>query len=138
MEDIEKNFIEDSIYYLDMEPVEKLVLIDKVIESIGRSIEKGVLRPGDYLPGERTLSKKYNVNRTTIRVALRALGFLGVLEINPGRRTKISDSVSDLFKNPFKFLNIMHDLTLEELFETRRIIEVEVAKKALKPLAPRI
>lgn len=130
MGDIGKNFLDEDIYYLDIEPVEKLVLIDRIIERIGRSIEEGVLKPGDFLPGERALSKYFDVNRTTIRLALKALDFLGVLEISPGCRTKISSSVADLFKNPFKFLNIMHNLTLEELFETRRIIELEIVRKA--------
>lgn len=136
MQDIKKRRQEDYNDLFIIEPVEKLVLIDRIIASIGRSIEKGILKPGDYLPGERSLSKRFDVNRTTIRLALKALEFLGVLEISPGKRTRISDSVTGLFKNPFKFLNIMHNITLEEIFETRRIIEVEVVKKATKTACP--
>jgi len=130
MQDLKKTFKEYEIPFRITEPAEKLVLIDRIIEKIAENIEKGILKPGEYLPGERELSKRFNVNRATIRLALKALDFLGVLEINPGRKTRISDSVTDLFKNPFKFLNLMHNITLEELFETRKIIEPQVVVKA--------
>jgi GntR family transcriptional repressor for pyruvate dehydrogenase complex len=115
---------------LNIKPVEKLVLIDQIIEIIGRLIAEGALKPGDALPSERDLSEMMKVSRTSVRQALKALDVLGVLEINPGSRTFLNKSISKLLINPLKFMTLLHDITTLELFGTRKIIEVELAKLA--------
>ena len=79
---------------LNIQPVEKLVLIDQIIEVIGRLIAEGDLKPGDTLPSERDLSEMLKVSRTSVRQALKALDVLGVLEISPGSRTFLNKSIS--------------------------------------------
>ena len=115
---------------LSIKPVEKLVLIDQIIEIIGRLIAEGALKPGDALPSERDLSEMMKVSRTSVRQALKALDVLGVLEISPGSRTILNKSISKLLINPLKFMTLLHDVTTSELFGTRKIIEVELAKLA--------
>ncbi len=64
--------------YLDkIKPVEKFVLIDQIIEKIQKLIENGDLNPGDFLPGERVLSEKLGVSRTSLRQALESFGCNG-------------------------------------------------------------
>lgn len=115
---------------LNIQPVEKLVLIDQIIEIIGRLIAEGALKPGDTLPSERDLSEMLKVSRTSVRQALKALDVLGVLEISPGSRTFLNKSISKLLINPLKFMTLMHDVTTLELFGTRKIIEVALARSA--------
>lgn len=115
---------------LNIEPIEKLVLIDQIIETIGRLLAEGVLKPGDALPGERDLSDMLKVSRTSVRQALKALDVLGVLEIKPGSRTYLNKSISKLLINPMKFMTLLHNVGNFELFETRKIIEVALAKLA--------
>lgn len=115
---------------LDIQPIEKLVLIDQIIEIIGRLIAEGHLGPGDALPGERDLSLMLKVSRTSVRQALKALDVLGVLEIKPGSRTYMNKSISKLLINPMKFMTLLHNVENLELFETRKIIEVALTRLA--------
>jgi len=128
-----KESIQSSILnqrVLNIQPVEKLVLIDQIIEIIGRLIAEGALKPGDTLPSERDLSEMLKVSRTSVRQALKALDVLGVLEISPGSRTFLNKSITKLLINPLKFMTLLHDITTLELFGTRKIIEVGLARLA--------
>lgn len=116
--------------FQEIKPIEKLVLIDHIIETIGRLIASGKLKPGDVVPSERTLSSLLKVSRNSVRQALKALDVLGVLDINPGARTYLNTSLSNLLINPMKFMTLLHDLKIKELFQTRKIIEVELTKLA--------
>ncbi len=116
--------------FSEIKPIEKLVLIDHIIETIGKLIAGGKLKPGDVVPSERTLSNLLKVSRNSIRQALKALSVLGVLDINPGSRTYINTSISNLLINPMKFMTLLHDLRIKELFQTRKIIEVELSRLA--------
>jgi GntR family transcriptional regulator, transcriptional repressor for pyruvate dehydrogenase complex len=119
--------------YLDkIKPVEKFVLIDQIIEKIQKLIENGDLNPGDFLPGERVLSEKLGVSRTTLRQALKALGVMGVLDIIPGKKTYIKESFSDILINPFKFIKAVHSIKIKELFEARRVLEEGIVQLAAK------
>jgi len=123
-----KNLKEEK--FLEIKPIEKLVLIDHIIETIGKLIASGKLKPGDLVPSERTLSNLLQVSRNSVRQALKALDVLGVLDINPGSRTYLNTSLSNLLINPMKFMTLLHDLKTKELFQTRKIIEVELTKLA--------
>jgi len=115
---------------LNIKPIEKLVLIDQIIETLGKLIAEGALRPGDNLPSERTLAEMLKVSRTSVRQALKALDVLGVLEIRPGSRTYLNKSISKLLINPMKFMSLLHGVGTIELYETRKIIEVSLARLA--------
>ncbi len=119
--------------YLDkIKPVEKFVLIDQIIEKIEKLITNGDLNPGDFLPGERTLSEKLGVSRTSLRQALKALDVMGVLEIIPGKKTFIKESFSDILTNPFRFIKAVHSIKIKELFEARCVLEEGFVQMAAK------
>ena len=52
------------------------IVSDTIIEKILSDIEKGRLKPGEKLDGQRTLAKKYNVGMSSIREALSALSMI--------------------------------------------------------------
>ena len=119
-------------YLEKIKPVEKFVLIDQIIEKIEKLITNGDLNPGDFLPGERILSEKLGVSRTSLRQALKALNVMGVLEIIPGKKTFIRESFSDILINPFRFIKAVHSIKIKELFEARCVLEegfVQIAAK---------
>ncbi len=119
-----------------IQPVEKIILIDQIIEKIENLIASGDLNPGDFLPGERILAEKLGVSRTSLRQALKALDVMGVLEIEPGKKTYIKDSFSDILINPFKFIRTVHSIKIKELFEARRVIEEGIVQMAAKRVNP--
>jgi DNA-binding FadR family transcriptional regulator len=115
---------------IEAEPIEKIVLIDQIIGVIKRQISEGKIRPGDKIPGERTLSDLFHVSRPSIRQALKALAVLGVLNIRHGSATTLSKDISNLLLNPLKFMSILYNVEVPEFFEARKTIEVELARKA--------
>ena len=115
---------------LEVKPIEKLVLIDQIIDTIGKLIAEKSLKIGDVLPSERELAEMLNVSRTSMRQALKALDVLGVLEIRHGARTYLNKSISNLLVNPMKFMTLLHDVGIIELFEARKLIEVTLVRVA--------
>jgi GntR family transcriptional regulator, transcriptional repressor for pyruvate dehydrogenase complex len=62
-------------------PEKAAVLIARQIIS---DVARRGLRPGDFLPAERTMVETYGAGRGTIREALRLLEFQGVISLKPG------------------------------------------------------
>ncbi|MGD9619273.1 MAG: FadR/GntR family transcriptional regulator [Mycolicibacterium sp.] len=54
-----------------------------VASRIQRSILEGRFAPGGRLPGERALAAEFEVNRTSVREALKTLESIGLVEIKP-------------------------------------------------------
>lgn len=59
-------------------------------EKIKGKIVNGSLEPGDLIPSERELSKKYNISRPTIRQALKELENEGLIHREKGRGSFVS------------------------------------------------
>lgn len=55
-----------------------------VMNTLLREIFQSKLKPGDRLPAERDLSKEMDVDRTSLRIALKQLESMEVLEIRQG------------------------------------------------------
>ncbi|MFD4422491.1 FadR/GntR family transcriptional regulator [Agromyces sp. NPDC058484] len=55
-----------------------------VLEHVEAQLVEGTLRPGDRLPGERTLSAELGVGRSSVREALRVLEVLGLIRTHAG------------------------------------------------------
>ena len=56
----------------------------QVIDQIRDAILKGKLRPGDKLPTEMELVQRFEVSKQVLREALRALQYLGLIQIRKG------------------------------------------------------
>ena len=55
-------------------------------------ISRDVLKPGDRLPSERELCKRFGVGRSSLREALRSLAVMGIIDGRVGDGTFVSDS----------------------------------------------
>jgi GntR family transcriptional regulator len=56
---------------------------------------RGELGPNDRLPSERELQSRYNVSRTTVRLALRDLAGSGFIYSRPGKGTFVAPTIID-------------------------------------------
>lgn len=63
----------------------------KVANSLMRDIFFHKIRPGEKLPSERELSISMNVDRTSLRVALKQLEAMELLDIRPGDGIYVND-----------------------------------------------
>jgi GntR family transcriptional repressor for pyruvate dehydrogenase complex len=93
-------------------------------------IASGVLGPGSRLPAERDMAKQFHVNRASVRQVLKVLEMMGVLTQRVGDGTYLSMSAEAILNEPLDFLVLLDDLSHHELFETRLIVEPELAARA--------
>ena len=64
---------------------------ERVATALRRAIVEGRLQPGDALPSERELADKYDVNRSSVREAVRRLEAWGLVKVRHGGATRVSD-----------------------------------------------
>ncbi|MGC8550936.1 MAG: FadR/GntR family transcriptional regulator [Acidobacteriaceae bacterium] len=101
-----------------------------LIEQIKGMISSGNLTPGSKLAPERELAKTFGVNRASVRQALKVLEIMGVLSQRVGDGTYLSSTAETILNEPIDFLVLLDDLSQHELFETRLIMEPELAARA--------
>lgn len=66
-------------------PVRRVRSFDDVVAQVRQAILTGQIPQGGRLPGERDLSRMFEVSRPTVREALRSLETSGVIEIRLGK-----------------------------------------------------
>lgn len=95
-------------------------------------IQKGSL--GDRLPPERDLAREMGVSRQTLRTGIRSLSASGFLQSRRGSGTfvvKTEDSPT-LDSAPLRIMAKLHDFSVNEMFEARIALEIEIAELAAK------
>jgi GntR family transcriptional repressor for pyruvate dehydrogenase complex len=106
------------------------IAAEQVVAHVRGLIEKGALRPGDRLPSERELVRAVGVSRPSVRAGLRSLATMGVVTTRQGAGTFINAGPPTLVNEPLGLLAALHGISLEGLFETRRVLEVSSAALA--------
>lgn len=76
------------------------------------------------------MAKDFGVNRASVRQALKVLEIMGVLSQHVGDGTYLSGSAETILNEPIDFLVLLDDLSQHELFETRLMMEPELAARA--------
>jgi len=74
-------------------------IVEETIQRIIKLIIENNLKNGSRLPSERELSERWNVSRTTIREAERALSYNGILNIRHGSGAYINQLPEYLYEN---------------------------------------
>jgi GntR family transcriptional regulator, transcriptional repressor for pyruvate dehydrogenase complex len=108
----------------------------QVVSHVRELIERGALKPGDRLPAERDLATQIGVSRPTIRAGLRTLAAMGVVRSRHGSGTYIPDGPPALNTDALSFLAALHGFTHEDMYESRRILEVGAAGLAAERATP--
>jgi GntR family transcriptional repressor for pyruvate dehydrogenase complex len=98
-----------------------------VVTYVGRLIESGELSAGDQLPPERELAQLIGVSRATVRAGLQSLATVGVVDSRRGAGTFVADGPPLLDVNPLSLFSALHGIPQDELFEARRVIEIDLA-----------
>lgn len=114
-----------------LHPVQKNRLHEEIITQIQKKILSGELRDGEKLPPERILAESFNVNRATVREALKKLEMLGLVVILHGDGIYVKDYLKsgnlDLLKNLAYGDFGVNSEVLSDLLEVRNIIVPEMA-----------
>lgn len=67
----------------------------QIAQALERGIAEGAHQPGDRLPTEATLAAQHGVNRHTVRRALDSLALRGLIRIEQGRGSFVSEDIVD-------------------------------------------
>src|SRR5512143_596110 len=106
-------------------------LYEQIVQQIEKRFLSGDLKVGDRLPPERELAEQFGVSRTAVREAGKALRQRGLVEIQPGRGTFITNGASEAVRHSLGLLmKIAGTDASPDLIEVREIIEPEIAARS--------
>jgi len=114
----------------DIRPISKTGASDLLVEQILGFVKAGRLKPGDKLPSERDLAERFEVSRPTVREAMRALSVLGIVEIRHGGGAFVTALRATELLGPLNFFLSLSEVSIEKLYEARRLIEGEICALA--------
>lgn len=105
-------------------PPDAQKLYQQIARTIAAAVEDGRYAPGDKLPSERELAEDFGVSRPTIRDAMIALEFQGMVEARQGSGVyvKAAPQISEAASE--------RDVSALELVEARRLFEGEACALA--------
>ena len=105
-------------------------LSQAVTEELLRLIGTGEFRAGERLPTERGLMDRFQVGRNTVREAVHALASQGLVDVRPGRGAVVLSMSANQALDNTVIAALLDDQAVSDLYEFRRLIEVEVAGQA--------
>lgn len=107
--------------------VPRASLSDHIVGQIADIISRGALKAGERIPSEKQLCLQFGVGRTSVREALRSLSAMGVLETRMGEGTFVAEDASRTMERSFQWGLLMNPKTVEDLVETRLMLESHTA-----------
>ena len=93
-------------------------------------LKDGLVKPGDKLPSQNELVEQTGVSRTGVREALQMMAVLNLIEIRPGSGCFVKAISPDLIIHADVLSLLLERETVEQVFESRKIIEVGTAALA--------
>jgi len=110
-------------------PITRSRLHEEIVKIIQKQIMEGEMAPGDKLPTERELAETFDVNRATVREALRKLENLDLVEIRHGDGLYVKNYLEsgnfDLIKAAIN-INGRHEV-FDNILEARRYVVPQMA-----------
>jgi GntR family transcriptional repressor for pyruvate dehydrogenase complex len=110
-----------------LKPIKTKKIYEQIVEQIGILVAQGQLKPGDRLPSERELVERFQVSRASIREAISALEMMGLIEVRSGEGTYIRQVNMDSVVAPLAWMIYIEKNADLELYEVRKILEVQAA-----------
>lgn len=118
--------------------IKRISLSEQVLDSIIHYIQENNLHVGDKLPTEGEFSKLFQVSRTSVREAIKALSINGAVESIPGKGTYICVPIMDtmLNKNTSPDAILKAKASISEIMEVRTTLEIMAADLAIERGTP--
>jgi GntR family transcriptional repressor for pyruvate dehydrogenase complex len=109
-----------------------------IVEQIRNAILSGELRPGDRLPPEKELAEHFEVSKSSLREAFRALEALGFLEIRQGMSggAFVREVDIEIARNNFFNYIYFQNPSIHEFTQLRLLLEPKVAEIAAENITP--
>jgi GntR family transcriptional regulator, transcriptional repressor for pyruvate dehydrogenase complex len=110
--------------------VRKTKVYEQVARQIQHLIRDGLLKPGDKLPPERELADMFQVSRSSLRDAIRALELMGMVEPRQGEGTVVRELSAESLVSPLSTMLARKRELVRELLDLRLMIEPPLAGRA--------
>ncbi len=119
-----------------MSPIQKTSVSQQVVDYILGCIDRGELKRGDRLPGEREFAESLGISRVPLREAISALSVMGIVEKRHGEGNYIAESSMDVLGQILRTSTMLDRSLADDLFETRGMVEGTSARLAARNAAP--
>lgn len=107
-------------------------IYEQVVEQIQEMLLDGTLKKGDRLPSERNMSEWFQVSRSSVREAIRALEIIGIVECRQGGGNYIRTSFDENVFEPLSIMFKLNNGSFNDILEYRMLFEPEMAGLAAK------
>jgi GntR family transcriptional regulator, transcriptional repressor for pyruvate dehydrogenase complex len=119
-----------------LRPVSRVTLGEQVAAQLSDQIAEGRWKPGEKLPSESELCFAMSIGRSTLREALKALAFVGMVQMRPGEGTYVIEGSGLLIERIMARGLLKTDKELQDVGEVRLLIEGETAALAAERAGP--
>ena len=112
---------------------------NRVFSEVAKQLQTRIvsrLKPGDMLPPERELVRRFGVSRSSIRDAIRSLEAVGLLEPRQGIGTVVREVPPDAVVTPMASVLLQKHKVISELLDVRDVIEPALARRAAVHASP--
>lgn len=115
-----------------LKPIKTEKIYEIIVKQITDLINENQLRPGSRLPSERDIAAKLSVSRASVRQAIAALAAKGIVTVQQGDGTYISEkhegslTPTTLLQDLGQYL-ASEQISPRQIAEVRRLIETESA-----------
>ncbi len=115
------------------QPLRSERLYERIVEQIENQILASKLKLGEQLPPERDLAEQFGVSRTAVREAIKTLRQKGLVAVEHGRGTFISNQTPQAARHSLDLMiKIGANDSSRGLVEVREMLEPEIAALAAK------
>jgi len=112
--------------------IQKTSVSQQVVDHILGCIDRGELKRGDRLPGEREFAESLGISRVPLREAISALSAMGIVEKRHGDGNFIAEFSSDVLGRILHTYTMLDHTLSNDLFEARSLIEGAAAQLAAR------
>ena len=112
--------------------IQKTSVSQQVVNYILDCIDRGELKRGDRLPGEREFAESLGISRVPLREAISALSAMGIVEKRHGDGNFIAEFSSDVLGRILHTYTMLDHTLANDLFEARSLIEGAAARLAAR------
>ncbi len=117
---------------MEFKPISRTTISSEIVDQILSMIRSGGLNPGDKLPSERRLGELLRVGRSSIREALKGMETAGLLKRTTGGTILCEPGEIETAG----FWLGTSSAKIHEVFETRKLMEIELAGLAAERATP--
>ena len=114
-----------------MKAVERMSVVQQVVNNIEEYIREEKIAPGEKLPTEMEFCDRLAVGRGTLREALRVLQGTGIVEIKPGRGTFLARQKPGQRDNLIRWF-AENEVELKDINEVRIVMEPLATRLAIQ------